>query len=153
MLNAPVSESKHELTYPTSALQPLFDQMRHDISLLRQWLGCQGGISSVPTEVTPMSVLETLEAVIESAEPALRLFLNFPTQRLLAILLPMVREAREFADWLRQTEVASEDPVLLPDTYASCCDRLCAALVDWHNALMLTQVTHDLDARAPEVQN
>jgi hypothetical protein len=103
--------------------------------------------------VTPVTVIETLDAVVESVEPALLLFLNYPTQRLLGILLPLVHEAEDFATWVRQTEVESNDPAPAPNMYLSCCDRLSSSLVDWHNALISARLKHDLEGRGPEVQN
>jgi hypothetical protein len=129
--------------------------MRADILLLRQWLAApkMNESKAAPTTINPVTIIETLDAVVESVEPALRLFLNYPTQRLLAILLPLVHNAEAFATWLRQTNVESKDPSLALDAYLRSCNRLCTSLIDWHNALILARVTHDLDSRPPELQN
>src|ERR1700692_4847007 len=72
------------LGYPTPAMESMIHDIRNDILFLRQWFDAppERDLIHALTEVTPFTVLATLARVIESVEPALRVFLNYPTQRL-----------------------------------------------------------------------
>ncbi len=144
-----------ELTYPTPAMRKLIDGIRADIRLMRQWHGAAPGCApkSTVTEVTPTTVLDTLETVVESVEPALRLFLNYPTQRLWVFLKYFVDEADRFVSWLAMNAGTSHDPSLTMQQYERSADRLLASLRDWHNSLILAGIAHELDMDRPEIQH
>lgn len=143
------------LTYPTPKMQALIDSIRIDLHLMRRWHGAimicvpQGAV----TEVTPVTVLDTLEAVVESVEPALRFYLNYPTQRLSVFLLNFVDEADGFVAWLSEHGGESQDALLNADVYQQSIERLRASLRDWHNSLILAGIRYELDMDTPETQH
>ena len=100
------------LTYPGPAMQSLIDGIRADIHLLRRWFDAprEGDPTGTITEVTPVTVLATLEKVIKSVEPALRFFLNYPTQRLSGFLIGFIEESQTFVSWLSADDSVSPDP-------------------------------------------
>jgi hypothetical protein len=142
-------------TYPTPRMQIIIDDIREDIRLMRQWYGVESGATSkgVIAEVTPASVLDTLETVVESVEPALRFYLNYPSQRLCIFLKHFVDEADRFVSWLSIYDSEYRDPALSREQYQHAADRLQASLRDWHNSLVLTGIEHELDMDTPEVQH
>jgi hypothetical protein len=143
------------LTYPTPAMQTIFDEMRGNIRLMRQWHGVPPGyaLQGAITEVTPSTVLDTLEAVVDSVEPALRFYLNYPTQRLSVFLRNFIDEANRFVSWLCEHGGESQDPLLNADFYQQAADNLRASLQDWHNSLLLAGIQHELDMDTPEIQH
>src|ERR1700722_3026558 len=102
------------LEYPTPAMEQMTHDIRNDILFLRQWFDAPAERDSIyaPTEVTPVTVLATLAKVIESVEPALRFFLNYPTQRLSVFLLKFVSDAQSFVCWFSTRAGTSKDPSL-----------------------------------------
>ncbi len=143
------------LTYPTPAMQSLIDSLRADIRFMRQWFDLPP--QRIPAEritaVTPATVLSTLEAIVESVEPALRFYLNYPTQRLCAILTQFIEQADECVAWLNTNTDASHDSSLSAEMYQQSCERLCESLRDWHNAIVCACALHLIDADMPEVQH
>ena len=90
------------LGYPTPEMESMIHDIRKGIRFLRQWFDAPPERDSMHslTEVTPITVLTTLEAVIESVEPALRFFLSYPTQRLSVFLIKAVDDAGDGVGWL-----------------------------------------------------
>jgi len=78
----------------------------------------------------PVTVLATLEKVTESVEPALRFFLNYPTQRLSVFLIGFIEESQTFVSWLSADDSVSADPSLTAAMYRQSCERLHDSLRD-----------------------
>ncbi len=143
------------LTYPTPAMQSRIDHIRADVGFMRLWFDAPRERDSTEaiTEVTPVTVLATLEKVVESVEPALRFYLNYPTQRLSVFLNYFVDEADAFVDWLGSRAEASRDSSLSAEMYQQSCERLRLSLRDWHNAIVLAAVRCEIDTETPETQH
>lgn len=152
MTNTPTAQM---LTYPTPAMQTLIDHIRADIRFMRQWFDAprQRNKAAAITDVTPVTVLATLETVVESVEPALRFYLNYPTQRLSVFLNHFVDEADAFVDWLGSHAEVSRDSSLSAEMYQRSCERLHLSLRDWHNAIILAAVQYQIDTKTPEIQH
>lgn len=143
------------LTYPGPAMQSLIDGIRADIHLLRRWFDAprEGDPTGTITAVTPVTVLATLEKVTESVEPALRFFLNYPTQRLSVFLIGFIEESQTFVSWLSADDSVSADPSLTAAMYRQSCERLHDSLRDWRNSIVIAGALHELDADTPEMQH
>jgi hypothetical protein len=151
----PTKPPKAPLSYPVPAMQSLIDSLRIDIRFMRRWfdLPVKRNPEDEITEVTPATVLSTLEAIVESVEPALRFYLNYPTQRLSAILTHFIGEADECVAWLNTRTEASSDSSLSVAMYEQCCERLNASLLHWRHAIVCARALHQIDADTPEVQH
>jgi hypothetical protein len=143
------------LTYPTLPLQSVIDDLRTDIAFMRRWYEAPPArdLTGNITEVTPAAILATLEKIVESAEPALRFFLNYPTQRLSVVLNYFVDESETFLSWLTTFDEASCDPSLNATMYQQSSERLRASLASWHNAVILAGIEYGLDTDTPEIQH
>ena len=85
-----------------------------------------------------------------AADPALSLFLAYPTWRLSAALIKAAADATAAVAWLAQNPPTDAEIPHLAQEYMACSERIQAGIADWRLSVDLKRVEHDLDCGPAE---
>jgi hypothetical protein len=127
-------------------MEGLFARLRTELVQLRQLLSDRVIDITVPMgAMTHARMLETLNDMFVSNEPALALFLAYPTRRLWSPLIKAAADAATAVAWLAQNPPTDSTVTALTRDYAACCERLQSGIADWRLSVDLKRVEYDLD--------
>jgi len=112
---------------------------------MRQLLGERVIQVTVPMDgMTHARMLEAVKVMFVTADPALSLFLGYPTRRLSAALIKGSADAATAVAWLAQNP-PSDSVTVLSQEYAACCERIQSGIGDWRLSVDLKRAEFDLE--------
>jgi hypothetical protein len=94
--------------------------------------------------MTHSRMLDIVSVMFARYDPALALFLAYPTKRLSATLIKAAADASTAVAWLAQNPPSEQE------AYAKCCERIQSGIADWRLSVDLKRAEHDLDIGLPE---
>jgi hypothetical protein len=148
MNTAPASS---QLLYPTPSLEQLFPRLSTDLDRVRRMLGPLAfEVSADPDVYTHARMLTFADSLLQSSNPALALFLYYPTKRLAQVLVKSAADATAAVAWLAQHPPEISDPAARQDEYQACCERIQSGIADWRLSVDLKWAMHDFDYCQPE---
>lgn len=134
------------IPYPTSHMEGLFPALCAEIECLRGLVRQRAVEITVPMYgMTHTRMLDTVSLLFVRYDPALALFLGYPTRRLSATLIKAATDASAAVAWLAQNPPATEQ-----QEYTACCERIQSGIADWRLSVDLKRAEHDLDVGEPE---
>ena len=134
------------ILYPTPHLESLFARLCGELKQMRQLLGERAVQVTVPMrDMTHARMLRTVHVMFDTADPALSLFLKYPTLRLALVLTEAAADASTAVAWLAQNPPSDAEIPHLAQEYAGCCDRLQSGIADWRLSVDLKRAEYDLD--------
>jgi hypothetical protein len=134
------------IPYPTPYMEGLFAGLCAEIHRLRGLVGQRTIEITVPMNgMTHSHMLDIVSVMFGRYDPALALFLAYPTKRLSATLIKAAADASTAMAWLAQNP-----PAETHQEYAACCERIQSGISDWRLSVDLKRAEHDLDIGPPE---
>jgi hypothetical protein len=134
------------IPYPTPHLQGLFARLCRELERMRQLLGKRAIQVTVPMRgMTHARMLRTVHVMFDTADPALSLFLKYPTLRLALVLTQGAAEASTAVARLAQNPPSDSESPHLAQEYAACCERIQSGIADWRLSVDLKRAEYDLD--------
>jgi hypothetical protein len=138
--------STNTIPYPTPHMARLFSLLCAEVDLLRQLLGDREIQVTVPMNgMTHARILEEVNEMFVSADPALSFFLAYPTRRLSTALIKAAADAASAVAWLAQNPPTDWTVTDLVQEYDACCERVRSGIRDWRLSVDLKRVERDLD--------
>jgi len=118
---------------------------------MRQLLGDRAIVVTVPmNDMSHARMLDTVDEMFVAADPALSLFLAYPTRRLSSALIKAAADAATAVAWPAQNPPSNSEIPHLDQEYEVCCERIQSGIADWRLSVDLKRVWHDLDVGLPE---
>jgi hypothetical protein len=138
--------ASNHIPYPTSHMEGLFSGLRAEIEPLRGFVRKRTVEITVPINgMTHTRMLDTVSLLFARYDPALALFLGYPTRRLSVTLIKAAADASAAVARLAQNPPAAER-----QECTACCERIQSGIADWRLSVDLKRAEHDLDVGAPE---
>jgi hypothetical protein len=136
--------------YPTAYVAQLLPTIHNEVARLRTIVAASPTAPALSSDpCNHIALLDLLDCLIKAGGPALGFFFAHPTQRLSQALIYLADEAATATTWLARSPLAETEPPLLAE-YPASCERIQAAIRDWHLAIRLELVSRELDDQEPE---